>query len=395
MRIRRAALTVGCCAFACTGSTAGVDNDSEADTSAAKIRAHVASSVADVSGKAPARGHYRVHFIDVGSGLAVLVQGADFNLLFDGGSGDDSRGIVSGGNKSRLLAYLFAAIGPSGEAACTPEGDTWPDRQNGAQLTIDHLILSHPHDDHVSMLDAVLRCYQVKNVWEPGMGYDNQEYGQFLKAVADESATHYHTVVPVPRDRSQTVHHERITIPDGIPWTTFDEGQTQTLGSGTRFKILHVDGESHKDNANLNSISLRVELGRTSLLLLGDTMAGAPSQPLDADPSLAEGELMERHLADIDADILQVGHHGSSTSSRSAFIKAVTPAFAVISAGPRPYTGEVLPTGSVVRELSQLVPNVLRTDTHDKGGCPERDRIGVEDDAPGGCDNVIFEIGGR
>ena len=393
MRSVAAVLALGALALAaCSAAQDGGGDEAESDVTASRVKVRPVSTVADVAPKPVAKGHYRVHMIDVGSGLAILVQGSDFNLLFDGGSGDDSRGIVAAGNKSRLLAYLFAAIGPSGEDACTPDGDDWPQRTSNTQLKIDHVFLSHPHDDHVSMLDAVLRCYDVQNVWEPGLGYDNQEYRQFLKAISEEDGAHYHTVVPVPDNRSQTVAGEKVTIPDGVHWTSFDEGAAVSLGSGAKLKVLHVDAASHKDNANLNSISARVDLGRTSLLLLGDTMAGSNMQPLSAKPSLGEGELMEQHKDDIDVDILQVGHHGSSTSSRIDFIKAVSPKFALVSAGPRPYTGEVLPTKSVIDQLKQLVPTVLRTDDHDKGGCTEKDRVGVEDDAPGGCDNYVLEI---
>jgi competence protein ComEC len=376
----------------CGGASSDAGGDDESDATSSRVKIRPVSKVADVSPKALTSGHYRIHMIDIGSGLAILVQGPDFNLLFDGGSGDDSRRIVAAGNKSRLLAYLFAAIGPSGEDACTPQGDDWPKRTSATQLKIDHVFLSHPHDDHVSMLDDVLRCYDVQNVWEPGLGYDNQNYGQFLKAISEEDGTQYHTVLPVPADRSQTVNGEKITIPDGIKWTAFGESDTVALGTGAKFKILHVDSETHKDNANLNSTSVRVDLGRTSLLLLGDTMAGSNTQPLTATPSLGEGELLQQHAADIDVDILQVGHHGSSTSSRLDFIKAVSPKIALVSAGPRPYTGEVLPTASVITQLKQLVPTVLRTDDHDKAGCSESDRVGVEDDAPGGCDNFVLEI---
>src|SRR5512138_1051445 len=41
----------------------------------------------DVPG-APAPGTYQIHLIDVGTGLAILVRGADFALLYDAGSND-------------------------------------------------------------------------------------------------------------------------------------------------------------------------------------------------------------------------------------------------------------------------------------------------------------------
>ena len=59
------------------------------------IRVVRAATVSSVPTGKPAPGTWRVHMIDVGTGLAILVQGADFTMLFDGGSTDDSRGITS------------------------------------------------------------------------------------------------------------------------------------------------------------------------------------------------------------------------------------------------------------------------------------------------------------
>lgn len=382
-----AAVVVGC-----SSSGALPEAGNEADNTSGKVHARVVSAVADVPSQPPAAGAYRVTMIDVGSGLSMLVQGHDFNALFDGGSGDDSRGITMSGNKSRLLSYLFAALGPSGPPECTPEGDTWPTR-SGAEKTIDHLFLSHPHDDHVAMLDAVLHCYKVKNVWEPGFGYDNINYGAFLTEVSTEAGVHYHTYVDVPADRSQRVNGTKITIPRSSTWTTFGENDVQALGAGARFKVLHADATPHAQDANLNSLVLRVELGKTSLLLAGDEMAGARAAP-ESSPGAtqAEGLLLTKHAKDIDVDILQVPHHGSSTSSRLEFLKAVSPQWALLSAGPLPYAGQVLPDKPVVDALTSLVPNLLRTDSHDHGTCATKDRIGVEDSAPGGCDNHVLDI---
>ncbi len=385
-----AAIALGATIAGC--SAAPEDESSEEDATRSRIAERTISSVSDMPRTPPAPGRYRVHMIDVGSGLAILVQGSDFTMLFDGGSGDDARGITLAGNKSRLLSYLFAALGPSGAKACTPQGDVWPERPEGTQLTIDHVFLSHPHDDHVAMLDEVLRCYDVRNVWEPGLGYDNQNYGAFLKAASEKEELHYHTVLPVPASRSQQVAGEQITMPPSVTWTSFQENDTASLGAGARFKVLHTDAISHRENANMNSLVLRVELGKTSLLLLGDSMAGAPAQSIDATPSLTEGALLLHHGRDIRADIMQVGHHGSQTSTRSAFLRQVKPAYALLSAGPRPYTGTVLPDASVVNLLQKSVPHLLRTDDHDKIGCPAKDRIGVDDKSVGGCDNHVLEI---
>src|SRR5262249_18728449 len=62
-----------------------------------------AETADDVPRTPPQRGAYRVHLIDVGTGLAVLVQGADFAMLFDAGSNDRDE------KPSRVIDYLTLA----------------------------------------------------------------------------------------------------------------------------------------------------------------------------------------------------------------------------------------------------------------------------------------------
>ena len=63
---------------------------------------------------------------------------------------------------------------------------------------------------------------------------------------------------------------------------------------------------------------------------------------------------------DLSADILKVGHHGSSSSSSPAFIKAVNPKDAIISAGENNRYGH--PTDEVLAILNNAGINVYRTD---------------------------------
>jgi beta-lactamase superfamily II metal-dependent hydrolase len=72
--------------------------------------------------------------IDVGTGLAVLVRGADFALLYDAGTNDREE------KPLRVLAYLRAALGASGDDLCVEQGPP-----TGTRVTIDHVVLSHPH----------------------------------------------------------------------------------------------------------------------------------------------------------------------------------------------------------------------------------------------------------
>jgi competence protein ComEC len=337
----------------------------------------------------PPQGSYRVHLIDVGTGLAVLVQGHDFTLLFDGGSSDDYTGISSGASSNRLLAYLWAAVGPSGPSECAPRGDSGFVREGHPERVLDYVFLSHAHQDHVSLLEDVLHCYRVKHVVEPGAPYTTAVYGDFVQKVAAESGTHYHTVAPVPDSRSVTLGTRTIAFPQDVEWTAFVVSEGAALGQGAHFQILHANGVDFSD-PNRTSLVLRVDLGDTSLLLVGDAESGARAEPTSA-PGDIEAYLLEHYPLALDVDLMQVGHHGSLTSSRLDFVRAVSPEVALIGAGPRKYGSVVLPDAQTVQTYVDEGATVLRTDTND-AACPEADRVGVDDLKPGGCDNWVITL---
>jgi competence protein ComEC len=320
------------------------------------------ASPADVPAAPPSAGNYRIHLIDVGTGLSILVQGADFNLLYDAGSNDREE------SPARVLSYLAASVGPSGDELCGAPHD---------RHRIDHVVLSHPHFDHASALDLVVHCYDVGDIWDSGRVNDAVFYRNFLEAVS-RSTAHYHTAASVPPDHVVGVKGDEIHIAD---WSRFSEDDTVALGQGARFTILHAEPKALPD-PNQNSVVLEVELGGARLLLVGDAESGARRDPSDP-PGDVEQFLLDHHRSQLAADILQVGHHGSKTSSRHAFLEAVHPRLALVSSGPRVYGKTVLPDHEVLEELAADGATVLRTDEHDRQ-CPG---------GPGGCDNYIISIG--
>ena len=404
-------LVVACAASTDVGDEPVNQEEDVSSLAAGKITAHEISEVAKLPSTPPALGSQRVHLIDVGTGLSILVQGHDFTMLYDGGSNDDSKGVTASsgaaGNESRLLAYLYATLGPSGGPECVPQGDKWKKGTTSPELTIDHLFLSHAHRDHISMLGDVLHCYKVKNVWEPGAVYDQTSYRDFIASVAAEPGVVYHTAAKPPSTLPST--WQGATLPAGFKWVSFAENDKVILGKNASFKVLHVDPNATPAEANNSSIVLRVALRNRSMLLMADAQGGVREDP-DSSVNSVEKEILARHAKELDADIFQVGHHGSSTSSRREFLSAVfppatasatRPRFSMISAGPTPYVGQVLPDQNVVDELTKNHPamSILATNTHDRMGgpghpdnCPTADRVGMDDEAPGGCDNFVLDV---
>ena len=110
-------------------------------------------------------------------------------------------------------------------------------------------------------------------------------------------------------------------------------------------------------------------------------------------PNSIEGELIACCSTELRADILVAGHHGSMTSSRTAFLDAIGASHYIVSAGPTRYGPKVtLPDKEVVEELSRR-GTVWRTDNDDAGCATKGAKIGPDNDGdPGGCDNIRIVI---
>jgi beta-lactamase superfamily II metal-dependent hydrolase len=114
---------------------------------------------------------FTLDVVDVGTGLGVLVRGQDFTLVYDAGSNDD----LARGPGNRFQAYL-AAVAPT-------------------MTTIDHMVLSHPHRDHVELLPDLFAAYTLREVWDSGRVNDICGYRSFLAAVRNETGVQYHNAL--------------------------------------------------------------------------------------------------------------------------------------------------------------------------------------------------------
>ena len=160
-------------------------------------------------------------------------------------------------------------------------------RLDVAELT--YVINTHPDEDHCGGLAAVLAKYPAEHVYSSVTEYTTKVFSNVVK-YADEQGH-----------------------PVEVPQT----GDSWTLGSASVQVIGPVQTYSDPNNG---SLVLRVDYGGTSFLFTGDMEQNA------------EADLMDSG-ANVRADVLKVGHHGSPTSSSEAFLEAVAPSIAVISVG--------------------------------------------------------------
>lgn len=326
--------------------------------------------------RALAAGTYNIHVIDVGTGLAVFVENREFSLLYDAGSQDD----LHDGDENRVVAYI-EAVRPG-------------------LSKIDHVILSHPHKDHLQLMPDVFRRFKIAHVWESGRVNRTDGYCHFLKAVTAEPGVQYHDAIASNATRSVTFAGSGCKGTVVVRQGSMMSAAPVALGSGARMTFLYRDPANHAD-PNGSSVVVRLDLGQKRILLAGDAEGGereVPSAP--AQSSSIEAKLISCCAADLRSDLLVVGHHGSLTSSRSAFLDAVGASIYAISSGPYPYRRVRLPDQEIVEELERR-GQVLRTDRDDLYRSEDESRacelnpqkVGSDaDETPGGCNNILVRI---
>jgi beta-lactamase superfamily II metal-dependent hydrolase len=324
----------------------------------------------------PAVGTFRIHAIDVGTGLSIFVEGHDFTLLYDAGSNDDT----ARGGANRVVAYIR---------------EVRPD-----VIVIDHLILSHPHQDHSELMPDILTAFQVRNVWDSGSVNNICSYRALLANVRDEAGVTYHNALGGPGTHSVTFPAKSSCYGQSAPSITVDvprgsqiSSTPLSIGTNAQMTILHADG-TRTSSYNEATVVVRLDLGSRRLLLAGDAEGGGRRPPTDPPrANTVEADLIECcAAAGLRADILVVGHHGSKTSSRTAFLDAIGATQFIVSSGLTRYSGVKLPDQEVLTELGTR-GTIWRTDLNDDTCGQNPAKIGPDNDGrPGGCDNILIEL---
>ncbi len=259
-------------------------------------------------------------FIDVGQGDACLVRlpGGATMLVDGGGSPRAPCGQRDCGDAP--VGRLADAIRPD----CLDVGrDILASFLRHERVRrIDLVVLSHPHDDHLWGLDAVL---------DPREGF---AVGAVLDAVRP-------LATPASREWYALLQRRGLTPIIGR------RGMRLVLGPA-RLAVLHPPEpllRGTRGDENNNSVVLRLEVHGRRILLAGD--AGAAAEAAMA------GE-------DVGAELLKVGHHGSAFSTDDAWLARVRPRIAVISCGAHNLFGH--PSRATLERLRRHGVRVFRTD---------------------------------
>lgn len=231
-----------------------------------------------------------VTFIDVGQGDSALISCGGVNVLIDAGEN----------NKGDEVLLKLSELGVK---------------------SLDYVIGTHAHSDHIGGLDTVLGGIEVKNI--------------ILSDLPD-------SLVPNTKTYSDLVD---AIINNNVNVIAAEVGASYKIGEG-KLTLLAPANNKYND-LNDWSIVARFEFGQTRFLFTGDAEEGAEEDILYGG-------------ADLSATLLKAGHHGSSTSSSQKFLNAVDPEIVVISVGVGNSYGH--PNAEALSRFAGIGAKVYRTD---------------------------------
>ena len=262
------------------------------DASGEKTGAPVSAAQGDTGGGGSASGTLEVYFFDVGQGDSELIRlpGGE-NILIDAGTSS---------TEDELVGEL---------------------RSLGAE-TLDLVVATHPHADHIGGMAAVIDAFDVRQVVMPRISESDtpttKTYENLLQSIADK----------------------------GLTITPAEPGDELLSSGGAVLTVLAPNGEDYGDLNNY-SVVLRLTYGEDSFLFTGDAEEASEEEMLSLDWPLT-------------ATVLKCGHHGSESSTSPAFLDGVSPQYAVISCGVDNDYGH--PDAVTLEKLEAAGAEVFRTD---------------------------------
>ncbi|MGN1423695.1 MAG: ComEC/Rec2 family competence protein [Oscillospiraceae bacterium] len=179
---------------------------------------------------------------------------------------------------------------------------------------LDLVIATHPHSDHIGGMHLLLSDFEVGRFIMPrtadNMVPNTDCYGLMLDVIEDKE----------------------------IPAAYAEVGEIIGLDGGAELEIL---APLHDDYGNLNNYSVvtRLVFGDTSFLFTGDAERASENDILNSG-------------AYIDSDVIKIAHHGSTSSSTEAFLREVSPRYAVLFVGENNPYGH--PNPNVLQRLADV-----------------------------------------
>ena len=184
---------------------------------------------------------------------------------------------------------------------------------------LDYVIATHPHEDHIGNMSDVIDDYNVLAFYAPKVQSTTKTFEQMVESLKSKNLK-----INVIKKGTDSIN----------------------LGENTKVTIFSPTKDYYEDLNNYSPV-IKIEYGKTSFLFTGDAQKEVEKE------ILANNE-------DISADILKVGHHGSSTYTTKDFLNKVNPSIGVISLGKDNTYNH--PNDGTVKRLKENKVTIYRTD---------------------------------
>ncbi|MBO7394591.1 MAG: MBL fold metallo-hydrolase [Ruminococcus sp.] len=193
--------------------------------------------------------------------------------------------------------------------------------QNIGVRRLDYVIGTHPHSDHMGGMDNIIDSFEVGEFIIPHLDDEDIPVTSYFLRFLD------------------AVEEHGVKLTEAVTGSEFSVGDVHC-------EIVAPNSKKYEDINNY-SVGLVLRHGSESFIFTGDAEGVAEQEMLDG------GRLGKM-------SVYKVGHHGSSSSSTSAFLSVIRPEAAVISCGAGNPYGH--PTDAVIKRLSAYTDNIYRTD---------------------------------
>ncbi|MEG1482063.1 ComEC/Rec2 family competence protein [Clostridium sp.] len=186
---------------------------------------------------------------------------------------------------------------------------------------LDYVIATHPHEDHIGNMDDVINTYEIGKFYAPKVEHTTKAFEKMVTALKKKDLK-----INVIKEGTDTID----------------------LGENTKVSVFSPKA-NFNDKKDLNNYSpiIKIQYGNNSFLFTGDA------------EKLEENYVLDKGY-DVTADVLKLGHHGSTTSTSENFLKKVNPSIGIISCGIDNDYGH--PHKETLKKLEKYKVKIYRTD---------------------------------